>query len=1104
MKSALAWFAANSVAANLLMWMLVAGGLLALPALPKKVFPDVAADVIEVQVEYRGASPADVEQGLCTRVEDAIEGLAAIDRVSSTALEGLCVTFVELVAGSDVDRTLADVKTRIDAVDTFPTESEEPVIRIVEQRYPVVDVAIFGDVPYEELRALGRDVRDELLRLPGITSVSMFNDRLPIIDVELDEPALQSHGLTFDEVAKAIRKGSVELPGGLLETPDAEILVRGSRQAESVHEFERIMLRSRADGTRILVGDVAAVTERPDPRAPESTYDGRPAVSLRVYRVGSQDAVGIKHAVDAYVAERTPTLPPGVEAEAWLDTTDNLRNRVDILVRNGRSGFLLVLIVLSLFLRPRLAFWVGAGVPISLLGAIGCFAFFGLSIDPISVFAFIVVLGLLVDDAIVVGESIHAERDKHETELDAAVAGARRVQAPVVFGVLTSVAAFAPMLVIPGTLGGIIGVIAVVAILCLLASIAESLFVLPAHLAHGRRVSRGVELTFVAVPMLVLAPRQVTAAALLGLGVLTLWRGTGFVLDAVDAVRKRAQSGLARFRDGAFARAVEITMARPATTLAGGVALVLVVFSLAASGRVPFHFFPPIEADWVMLAVTLEPGASRERMRAVLSDAEAAADRVRLEVDAEAGSERSLFRGRLATVGGQPMTGMLNSNTGGIFAPTQGSHVGEVSMGLLPPEQRAVTSGEIAERWRREIGEVPDALSLDFGTEVFSTGAPLAIRLEGADLSSLHAAAEELVAALSAYPGVFGAEHSFRPGKQEVKLSIRPEAEAQGLGFLDLARQVRQAVHGEEVQRFQRGVDDVEVRVRLPRDDRRSLAVFDAMRVRTPSGDELPFHAAAHAEISRGYSEIRREYGRRIVDVTARVDRTVGDPTRIFADFVEGPLPAVLARHPGVAYRLEGEQREQGAFLANLMRAFAMALIVIYGLLAIPLRSYLQPLLVMAAIPFGLAGAVLGHIVMRHPLSMMSIFGFVALTGVVVNSSLVLLDAANRERAEGADVRTAFALAARARLRPILLTTLTTFLGLTPLMLERSTDALFLVPTAISLAWGVLLATPVTLFGLPAAACAFDALRNRLRDAIRRLFRGSIHETADELTSKGA
>ena len=1081
MRGALGWFARNPVAANLLMLLLVAGGLLAFPSLPKKVFPDISSDVIEVRVEYLGASPTDVEDGLCTRVEDALEGLSAIDRVSSTALEGLCITFVELISGQDVDRVLSDVKTRIDAVDTFPIESEEPVVRFVEQRYPVVDVSLYGDVAYAELRALGREFRDDLLRLPGITAVSLLNDRLPRIDIELDEPALQAHGLTFDEVAEAVRRGSVELPGGLLETPQEEILVRGSHQAQQVHEFARLVVRSRTDGTRVRVGDVAQVVERPDPRAEESYYNDRTAVSLRVFRVGSQDAVAIKNAVDAFLEARIPTLPPGVEAEAWLDTTDNLRNRVDILSRNGRAGFLLVLVVLALFLRPRLAFWVGAGVPISLLGAVGCFAFLDLSIDPISVFAFIVVLGLLVDDAIVVGESIHSERDRAETAVDAAVGGVHRVTGPVVFGVLTSVAAFAPMLAIPGSLGRILQVIAAVAILCLVFSIIESLLVLPAHLAHGRRVSRGVELAFVAVPMLVLAPPAAAAAALVGVGALTLWRGTDFVVDGVERVRGFAQSSLLRFRDGPFARVVETAMQRWGVTLAAGTACMIVIFSFTASGRLPFHFFPPIEADWVMLAVTLEPGTSRERMREVLERAAAAADRVRADVDAEHGNGSSLFRGRFATVGGQPMTGMRNSNTGGIFAPTRGSHVGELSLGLVPPEQRRVTSGEIAERWREEIGEIPDALSVDFGTEVFSAGAPLAIRLEGSDLDRLRRAAEEAVLAFESYPGVYGAEHSFRPGKQELMLAIRPEAEAQGLAFRDLARQVRQAVHGEEIQRFQRGVDDVEVRVRLPLEDRRSLALFEELRVRTPSGDELPFHAAAAASFERGYSEIRREFGRRIVDVTARVDRAAGDPNRIFENFVAGPLPEILARHPGVAYRLEGEMREQGAFLANLTRAFAMAVLAIYGLLAIPLRSYVQPLLVMAAIPFGLAGAIAGHVIMRHPMSLMSMFGFVALTGVVVNASLVLLDAANRERAAGADIRTAFARAARSRFRPILLTTLTTFVGLTPLMLERSTDALFLVPTAISLAWGVLFATPVTLFGLPAAACALDALRTRLQ-----------------------
>lgn len=1082
MKRAIEWFARNPVAANLLMGVLLAAGLLAIPSLPRKVFPDVGLDVLKVDVAYRGAAPAEVESAVCTRVEEAIQSLAAIEKLRSTSVEGACSVQAELVRGADVDRALADLKSAVDVIDTFPDEVEKPVISHVVVRYPVTELAVWGDVDYATLRAVAQQVRDDLARVPGISQVELHGAPAHEIAIEVSELELRRFGLTFEQVASAVRRSSIDLPGGTIRSPDGEIVLRGRRQAYTAAAFEQLVVLAAPDGSRVPLGEVARVSDGFEESDQSARFDGAPAVLVRVKRVGDQDAVEISNAVQRFVADAASGLPAGVHLTAWLDATSSLRSRIQILLDNGRQGFFLMILVLSLFLRPRLAFWVAFGVPTALLGALGLFPLFGLSIDPISVFAFILVLGFLDDDAVVVGESIFEHQAPGRDPTDAAVAGAHAVSTPQLFGVLTSTAAFAPLLFIPGPLGQIFGLIAAVVILCLLVSLVETQLLLPAHLAHVREMRPGSELLLVLVPLLLLAP---PAAAIAGAAVIAvlLWSGR---LDALAMRFARLRGGIASGLDAwsrrRFAPFVRRCIRRRYLTLACAVACACVVVGWVAGGRIPFLFFPSIESDNVIVSLTMPAGSSADVTARAVRRIEAAVRPLAAELDpANAPPGESIVRAVFAAVGQQPLGDMrAQGSFSTASAGGRAGHLGEVSVQLSPAETRSASTGEIANRWRELVGPIEDAVEVKFGSALFKVGAAIAVRLEADDMEMLRAAVDETCAALGRYPGVHDVADTFRQGKEEIRISLLPAAEPLGLSFLDVARQVRQAFHGEEAQRIQRGRDDVRVMVRYPREQRTTTAHLEQLRIRTRDGAEVPFRTVARTTAARGDFAIQREDRRRVVEVTADVDTAAANASEVVADLTGRVLPEILARHPGVTFSLAGEQREQRAMLARVVTVFGVALLAIYGLLAIPLRSYAEPLLVMSAIPFGLVGAVAGHVIMRQELSTMSVFGLVSLAGLVVNASLVLVDYANQRRAAGALAPDAVVEASVARLRPILVTMLTTFFGLTPLMFDRSMQAKFLIPAAVSLAWGILFATVIALVLVPCGFVVIEDLRRRI------------------------
>lgn len=1101
MKRVIAWFARTHVAANLLMGLLILAGLASVLRMPQKTFPDIDTKVITIGVPYLGASPEQSEEAVCIRIEEQIDGIDGIERIRSTGAEGACAVTVELFDDADESAVLDEVKNRVDAIDTFPEETEKPVISTVTMKWPVMDLALTGSEDERTLKVFGQRVRDEIAALPGITQVVLSNTRPYEISIELSEESLRRHGLSFGQVANAVRQSSLDLPGGTIKTEGGEILLRTKGQAYWGPEFEKLVVLTRSDGTRVLLSDVATVVDGFEDTEQAVWFNGRPAAIIQVSRVGNQDVLEVAETLREYLRIAKTRLPPGVELTIWQDGSEMLRSRLDTLLGSARQGFLMVLLLLALFLRPRLSFWVSVGVPVSFLGALWLISALGLSIDSLTVFGFILVLGILVDDAIVVGENVHTHQQRHEEMLPAAISGTQEVAIPVIFGVLTTVAAFLPLLLGPGAMGQIQALIAIVVMACLFCSLVESQLVLPAHLGHTHHLSHAGEVALMLVPILALLLAELTwdlrsyvgAAVFSATTLFALHRlGTlGRLADAMLHAQGRFAGGLQRFTRRTFRSWVELALEWRYVTASIAIATLLVTLGVLGSGRLPFSFFPPLEGDNVTARITMPLGTPA----AVTEAAVLHLERTAAELSAQLGVELADDGGSpilhvLSAVGGHPVSDANSSNpTNPTGRSSAGGHLGEVTLQLVRSEERDLTTRDIANRWRDLTGPIPDALEVMFATAMFAMGGAVDIQLQGRDVDQLREAAARLRERLGDYPGVMDIADSFRSGKQELKLSILPSGEALGLSLNNLARQVRQAFYGEQAQRIQRGRDDVRVMVRYTETERRSLGSLESMRIRTPAGSEVPFGTVAEANLGRGFSTIRRVDRQRVVNVTAEVDRTLITPNELMAKLrVEG-LPEILRDYPGVSFSLEGEQREQTEAMASLIPLFAIALFLIYALLAIPLSSYLQPLIIMSVIPFALVGATIGHLIMStvgmvNGLSFMSVMGFIAAAGVVVNSSLVLVHYVNARRAEGRTLLAAVRDAALARFRPILLTSLTTFAGLGPLMFNRSVEAQFMVPMAISLAWGVLFSALITLLVVPCGYLILEDLRALRRGGV--------------------
>lgn len=1009
----IAWFAKNSVAANLLMVLIICAGAHAVSnRLILEVFPEFESETARISVSYRGATPEEIEEGILIKIEEAIQDLQGVEEVRASASEGSGSVTVEAEKGKDVRELLDDIKGRVDAISTFPIDAERPIYSIPVRRREVIGVVLSGNFPEAELRKLGERTRSELLALKGVTQVELTEVRPFEISIEVSEEALDRYDLTFDEVSRAISTSSLDLPAGSLKTNGGEIRLRTKGQSYTGEDYAEIVIVRRANGSLVTLGEIATINDGFEEEPIEATFNGKPCVILEVYRVGRQNAIELSQTVRDYIDNAT--LPPGAELTYWRDRSIIIEKRLQTLYSNAAQGALLVIIILGLFLRPSMAFWVCLGIPVSFLGALAVMPNLGITINLLSVFAFILVLGIVVDDAIVTGENIYTHLKRGGDPADAAIKGTEEVAVPVIFGVLTTIVAFVPLMFMEGRRGAIFGQIPYIVIPVLLFSLIESKLVLPAHLKHTK------------------------------LG--------------EDSRLLRMQSWISEGL-GAFARVIYQPVLKKAVwaryaTLALFIAMIAVVAAQVGSGRARFVFFPRIQSEVARGSLIMPEGTSFELTSRYVAQMSKAAEELREETkDPETGDY--LILNILATAGSS--------------GSTKGqSNIGRVTFEIRPPEERKskISSREVVNQWRKKIGLLPGARELQFRAEIGRGGDPVHIQLAGEDIEELKKATKDIKNQLALQSGVFDIVDSFQEGKPELRLKLKEEAENLGLSLQDLARQVRQGFFGADIQRIQRGRDDVRVTLRFPKDERDSLGHLENMRVRAANGAAVPFSEVADVERDMGPSSITRINRKRILDVTADIDKSSVDASLLAAE-LRKYLDGYLTPEKGISYELRGEMREQRRSFVSLSAGLGFVLLATYILLAVPFKSYIQPFVVMSVIPFGWAGAVIGHQMLGLDLSIFSVLGLLALTGVVVNDSLVMLDFINRAREKGESLLNAVHESGVARFRPILLTSLTTFAGLLPLIFEKSTQAQFLIPMAVSLGFGVMFSTFVTLFLVP-------------------------------------
>jgi multidrug efflux pump subunit AcrB len=1022
-SGAIAWMARNHVTANLLMLTFILGGLLMTGKIKQEVFPDLQMDYIFVTVPYPGASPEEVEEGVVLAIEEELRGLDVAKDVTATCREGMGIVAVELLMGSDPNKALSDVRNAVDRIRTFPRDMERYTVSLVESRRHVISIMIHGDQSETDLRKLAEKVREDLLKNDGITQVDLSGVRRPEIAVEISQEQLRRYNLTLEQVAALIRAGSLDLPGGLVKTSGGEVLIRTTERRYLGREYEDLPLITTNEGAVVTLGEIARVRDTFEETDVAAMYNGEPAVRIDIYRVGDETPTGVSRAVKAYIEELNEALPPTVHASVWEDTSELLEARINLLVRNALLGLMLVLLLLGFSLDLRLAFWVTLGIPISILGALFLFPAVDLSINMISLFAIIITIGIVVDDAVIIGENIHHHRKQHETYLEAAIAGTREMAIPVTFSILTNIAAFLPLFFVPGVTGKIFKVIPTAVVMIFAISLIEALFILPAHLSRR--------------------PKSEDSG----------------LIHWANQRREWFGNMIQWLREVPFARSLTVALRWRYITLALAVTVLLLSIGVVGSGRLDFSFMPKIEAERITAAAELPFGTPIEVTRQVQARLLETLD----QVIEENGGDR-IRRGIYTQVGTQPPAGGMIS----VGSRFDGAHMTDVSIYLVPIDQREISAEAFVSQWKRKLGRLPGVESLLFSfTTGPSSNQPINLMISHPETDVLETAATDLAGILSGYAGVRDINDGFSSGKVQLDFRIKPEAQSLGLSAADLARQVRSAFYGAEALRVQRGRDEVKVLVRLPEDERKSQYDIEELIIRTPMGVEIPIREAA--EVIRGisYTEIRRSNSRRVLNVTADVEAGVANATKVVASVRAAEIPGLLEKYPGLKSELDGEQKDQQEAMSALGFGFLMTLFGIYALLAIPFKNYAQPLIIMISIPFGIIGAVIGHIIMGYELSVISMFGIIALAGVVVNDSLILVDAANRNRWSGMSQYDSIFRAATRRFRPILLTSLTTFLGLAPMIFETSLQARFLIPMAISLGFGILFATGIALVIIP-------------------------------------
>jgi len=1019
-KGIIAWFARNSVAANLLMFIIIIGGIFGIFRVQKQIFPAFEVNIIAVQVPYLGAAPQEVEEGVILKLEEAIKDIEGIKKLTSTAREGVGSISIEVEDGYDVQNLLDEVKVQVDAIPSFPGNTEKPVVYRIKFPQDVLWVSVYGETTERELKMYAQGIRDEIVSLGGISDVSVVGSRDYEISVEISERKLQEYNLTFSDMVTAIRQSSIDLPGGSIRSDNGDILLRANGQAYNAWDFAKIVLLSRSDGTRLLLGDIATINDGFVEDRQFALFDGKPAISLRVRAVGDQNALQISDSVNEYLDEKRKTIPANLSIDTWGDSSFYLADRLSMMLKNMAFGALLVFIVLSLFLRVKLAFWVILGLPVCFLGTLMVMpaSQIDVSINLLSLFGFILVLGIVVDDAIIMGESAYSEIDKKGHSADAVIRGVKKVAMPATFGVLTTIAAFSPMLMVSGTFGVIWKTIGIVVIMCLVFSLIESKLILPAHLVNMK-----------------LKPYDPNKA------------------NRFQKFRDIFSVGIKTFIQNKYLPFLKKAVKYRYTTLASFIGLFIITIGLFASGLVRWQFFPSIPSDFVRASVELEAGSSLEQRDEAINSMLNAMYKMDDQVVDETGTKAV-----------KHAIAFDNGLLGGV-----------VFVELTKGETRELTDVQIQDIWREYLPEIPGVKNFTIG----SPGGPgggngLNFEFRSNNVSQLESISKELRSYLGGYAGITEVNDSFSGGSDEIKLELKPEAESLGLSLSQLAQQVRYGFYGAEAQRIQRDDEEIKVMVRYPKEERNSIGNLETMRIRAPNGDDIPFSEVADIELGTGYANIVRVDGNRSVSVTAKVNADVVDTRDLLIDVQSKVIPEMLQRYPEVEFRLQGNSKDETDAIWSLVQGFIFALVAIYALMAIPLKSYSQPLIIMSVIPFGMVGAIVGHLILGQAVSVLSVCGIIALAGVVVNDSLIMVDFVNRARAEGRSLIDSVLKSGSERFRAIILTSLTTFMGLMPIVFERSLQAQVVIPMAISLAFGILFATVITLLLIPALYMILD------------------------------
>jgi multidrug efflux pump subunit AcrB len=996
------------------MAILLLGGIYSAFTIKKEVQPAVEVDIITVGVSFLGATPEDVEEGVLIKIEEAVQDIEGIKEMISTAVRNYGSVRIEVESDYEVLDILDQVKNRVDAISTFPDNTEKPVYTRAQFEMQVMMVTVSGEVDERTMKEFAKQIRNEVVALPGVTRADVIGGRDYEISIEVSEFTLQGYGLTLAEVAQAVRMGSLDLPAGSIRSDSGDIMVRTKGQAYVGRDFENIVVRTNSDGTRLLLKDIATIRDEFVERDRFSEFNGEPAFSIQVFSVGNQSELEIAEKVKNYIAKKQETLPPGIHVTTWADTSYYLKGRLDMMLKNMAYGAALVFLILALFLRLKLAFWVMVGLPIAFMGAFFLMPVFDVTVNMLSLFGFILVLGIVVDDAIVIGESAYTNMRAKGHSTDIIVEGVMKVAVPATFGVLTTIAAFVPILMVTGVTGQFFEAVGWVVTLCLVFSLVESKLILPAHLVHMKvkHYEKDTHNFFV-------------------------------------RFQRFFSEGLHHFVDDFYAPLLEKALKRRYLTLSIFVSALILSIGLLMGGLLRFVFFPDIAADFLQVSIEMNegtpPASTHEALRRIQAGI--------WEVDRKVSEDQGMESGAV-------VTNVVSFATG----DTSGQLVAE----LVKDEVAIIDGQEVLRRWRAEVGDVTGVKTLGFsGAMGHPGGGPaISLTLTGSNIEQVARAATELERRIRLYDGVYDIRNSFERGTAEIKLNIKPEAESLRLTLADLARQVRAGFYGEEVQR-----------------ERDSVGYLDNMRIRTPDGGRVPFHAVAEVELGEAPLRIQRFDRNRAVRVSAEVDKEMAEPDKITEDILKNELPQVMAQFPGVNYSLSGSSQAKQEVQHDLIMGALLALFLIYALMAIPLKSYAQPLIIMSVIPFGAIGALVGHWIIGIEVSMMSFFGIIALAGVVVNDSLILVDFVNREQRLGIPLIQAIRDAASKRFRAIVLTSLTTFFGLIPIVLEPSLQAQIVIPMAVSLAFGILFATAITLFLIPILYLMLDDFKVWLGEA---------------------